>query len=71
MKSIKYSKIEIKSCNSIIYNGIEFANCMENTILQFLKILFYDETIMTYNFLLIDQLIKKNYCIILNEIKIF
>ena len=63
----KYSKIEIKSCNSIIYNGIEFANCMENTILQFLKILFYDETIMTYNFLLIDQLIKKNYCIKIKE----
>lgn len=42
----------------IKYKGIIFSNCMENTLLQFMKILFYDYKFCDYNYDTIRTLVK-------------
>jgi len=43
------------------YKGITFPNCMENTILQFLKVLFWNNVSKTYDFNMIKNIIDKKY----------
>jgi hypothetical protein len=49
--------------STITYKNMNYGNCMENTILQFLKILLWNNDIDNYNLDLIDKCFKKNDCI--------
>jgi hypothetical protein len=49
--------------STITYKNMTYANCMENTILQFLKILLWNKDMDNYNLALIDKCFKKNECV--------
>jgi hypothetical protein len=43
------------------YKGKSYGNCMENTILQFFKVLFWDKNAKNYDLSKINNIIKKQY----------
>ena len=49
----EYSKVN--------FMGQEYGNCMENTILQFIKLLFWDTKERNYNIKLIDSIVRDKY----------
>jgi hypothetical protein len=46
--------------STVTYKGKTYGNCMENTLLQFLKILLWDDKIKNYSLNLIDNFANKN-----------
>ena len=57
----KIEKPIIYEYTTVNYKGEEYGNCMENTILQFLKILFYNPNKLNYDNDIIKQIIKPEY----------
>jgi len=53
--------LDIPSYSQIKYNNIIFSNCMEHTIFQFIKIIFWDIDNFNFNTEIIKKIIKKKY----------
>lgn len=53
---------ELKEYTGVEYNGVEFTNCMENTILQFMKLLFYNNDERKYDMSIIRSLVRDEMC---------
>ncbi len=62
------TKLIIYEYVKVYYKYIKYGNCMENTILQFLKVIFWDNDNNVYNFELINKIIKPD---ILDKINYF
>ena len=54
-------KVTIYEYSMTHYNGFTYANCMENTIFQFLKLLFWNNISKKYDFNMIHKLVKEQY----------
>lgn len=52
----------LKEYTRVVYNGIEFSNCMENTMLQFMKLLFYNNDEAKYDVSIIRSLVRDEMC---------
>jgi len=67
---IKYYKPELPilyDSNNVTYKNVNYGNCMENTILQFLKVIFWNKEINNYDFNRIKKIINDdNYNFINN-----
>ena len=54
--------------SSVTYKNVPYGNCMESTILQFLKVLFFNPEKNDYDKELIKKIIKESEYIIISNI---
>ena len=54
------SKLVIYEYSNVVYKGYCIGDCMENTIFQFLKIIFFDKKNDNYNLELVNSIINEN-----------
>ncbi len=67
----KYYKPELPILyenDSVTYKNINYGNCMENTIFQFLKVIFWNMETNTYNFNKIKEIINEEHFDFINNI---
>lgn len=59
---------ELKEYTRVTYKGVEFSNCMENTMLQFMKLLFYNGDKKKYDMTIIDLLVREQLQAVMTDI---
>jgi len=54
--------------DTVTYKNVNYGNCMENTIFQFLKVIFWNKEINNYDFNRIKEIINDEYNIFINNL---